>query len=672
MINIKSFNETIISIINNIHDALPEADIKEGTFLRDVIINPIAKEFADLYNNLYKMELAQSVLTATGEDLDRLGSNYFVQRKTGTQSSGKVRFYIADTQKDSFDKKYPDIRIPKGTLVGTYGTIEKPTIKFQTLDEVVISGSSKVSEAGDVVITTGVMGLPRDHTGYRYVEIACQSIDFGTKTNIGPNSIVSQISGNIDSIHSVSNPYSFNGGSDPEDDISLALRIGLAITGSNIGTKDGYLSYILQQPQVLDAIVIGAGHPFMQRDYIKIINESGEIVEGNMGGKVDIYVKTNTTSQDEFSRQIVIEDLDNEYKVPRKILFPDKAYPIERIVSITGKRTLVGEDSPTYISYVNADDYEMELLSTNREGNYYVDILWDFSIKNYFPDNMYYPLPSNLSENEIIRLKTKLDNELQLSLKYLENISYKIQWDKIDWIVGNEDPGELDKTTMFDYGEYKSDGLYYKIKMKSTTHDSNILGGRIFVKKENKIYVRAYVTPDFKLIKDTSNVMGSIYSQDYIQWFPKQSGSGNVQVPEVGEVLTIKYINNSGIRELQEGMEIKRVLTADVLVKAAKRKEIEIQSDVICSPSYNPDEMRVTISNAIAYYVNSSKKLGGYVDESDIVYIIKSIDGVLSVDIDLVKLSVVNEPDQDIIKCNPDEYFFLKNLILNVSNKGII
>lgn len=671
MINIKSLNETIMNIINNIHDSLPEADIKEGTFLRDVIVNPMAYEFSDIYDNLYKMELAQSVLTATGQDLDRLGGNYFVQRKSGTQSSGKVRFYVADTQRDAIDKKYPDIRIPKGTMIGTFGTIDKPSIKFQTLDEVLISGNTKSTKEGDVIITTGVMGLPRDHTGFRYIEVACQSIDNGTKTNIGPYSIVSQISGNIDSIHSVTNPFSFNGGSDPEDDVSLALRIGLAITGSNIGTKDGYLSYILQQPQVLDAIVVGAGDPYMKRDYLKIINESGEVIEGNMGGKVDIYVRTNTTSQDEFEHQVIFEDLDNEYEVPRKILFPSESYPIEKIVSITGKRTDIGNES-TYISYTNANDYEMETLSTNEEGNYYVDIEWDFSVKNFFPDSMYYPLPTNLSENEVIRLKTKLDNELQIALQYLENISYKIQWDKIEWVTGNEDPSEIDKTTMFDYGEYKSDGLNYKLKMKSTTHDSNMLGGRIFIKKENKIYVRAYVTPDFKLVKDTGNFMGSIYSQDYIQWFPKHSGVNNIQIPTIGEVLTIKYINNSGIRELQEGMEIKRVLTADVLIKAAKQKDIEIQLNVICSTSYNPDDMRTTISNALASYVNNRKKLGGYLDESDIVYIVKGIDGVLSVDIDLVKLSVVNEPDQDIIKCDPDEYFFLKNLILNVSNKGIV
>ena len=670
MLNIKTMNEIIMNIINNIHDSLPEADIKEGTFLRDVIINPVAKEFSDIYSNLYEMELAQSVLTATGDALDRLAANYFIQRKTGTGSTGKMRFYIANTNKDTIDAKYPDIKIAKGTIVATQGSVENPSLTFKTVDDILIYGNGTSTANGDVIITTGVLGLPRDNTGYRYVEIVCESIDIGTKTNVGPYTIVSQINQTNEWIHAVSNPFSFNGGSDAEDDISLALRIGLAITGSNIGTKDGYLSYVLQQPQVLDAIVIDAGHEYMNRDIMTIVDETtGELVTGHMGGKVDIYVRTNSTSTDEFSYKISNDDLNNEFQVPRKILFPIKAYPIESITSILGQR-ISADNSITYVSYVNADNYELEKKSDNN-GNYYVDILWDFSIKNYFPDNQYYPLPSNLSESEITRLKSKLDDELKTAMQYLENISYKIQWDFIEWIDGNEDASVANSTTLFNFGRY-TDNLFYKLQMKSTNHDANMLGGRIFIMKENKIYVRAFITPDFKIVRDTGNFMGSTKAKDYIQWFPKNSGLNMIQVPAIGERLNIKYVNNSGIRDLQDGMEIKRVLTADVLIKSAKQRDIEIKLNVRCSAIYDSDDMRTVISSALSHYVNSRKKLGGYVDQSDIVYIVKGIDGVMSVDMDSIGLSFVGGPYVQELTCNPDEYFHLKNLILNISNTGII
>lgn len=676
MITVKTLNETVMNIINNIHDALPEVDTKEGTFMRDVIINPVASEFANIYDNLYKMELSQSVLTATGSDLDKLASNYFIQRKSGTSSFGKVRFYIANTNRDHLDYVYPDVKIPKNTIVATYGTIDNPSIQFVTINDVIIKGTSKQSRVGDVTISNGILGLPRDATGYRYIEIECQSMDTGSKTNIAPHAIVSLISPVLDYIYKVSNPYSFNGGSDAEDDISLALRVGLAITGSNIGTKDGYLSYVLQQPQVLDAVVIGAQDPFMERDYIKIINDDGTIEEGHMGGKVDIYVRTNTTSQDDFSYTVQNEDI-KQSAFEKKIYFPEKAYPIQSIVNISGERII--NNVPYYTSYRNADDYELERVSpdnTTYSPKYYVDILWDFSIKNYFPDAQYNPLPPNLPETEIIRLKTKLDNELSIAMKKIRNLSYKIEWNLMEFVNGNEDENKPDSTTLFDYYRY-TDGLYYKLVIKSSSSDSNMLSGRMFVMKENKMYVRVIVNPDFKIVRDTGNFMGSVKSRDYIQWFKQGSSSSKINIPTAGEKLVIKYINNTGIRELQEGMEVKRVLTADVLIKSAHQKNIEIKLDVICSKSYDSTEMFTTIGNALSYYINNNKNLGGYLDESDIVYIVKSIDGVLSVDIDTVELNYIHEQNEEVIpsktiKCNPNQYFFLSNLVLNISNKGIV
>ena len=49
MIDIKSLNEIILNMINNIRTTSPDIDIKEGTFLRDAIINPVAKEISKLY-----------------------------------------------------------------------------------------------------------------------------------------------------------------------------------------------------------------------------------------------------------------------------------------------------------------------------------------------------------------------------------------------------------------------------------------------------------------------------------------------------------------------------------------------------------------------------------------------------------------------------------------------
>jgi hypothetical protein len=207
--------------------------------------------------------------------------------------------------------------------------------------------------------------------------------------------------------------------------------------------------------------------------------------------------------------------------------------------------------------------------------------------------------------------------------------------------------------------------------MNSDSIDAIDLGGRVFIKKQDTIYVRSYVKPDFKLVRDSSDVQGSVKAKDYITWFqtPEHLNDINkMHVPVLNELLTIKYTYNSGIKDLQTGLETKRVMTADVLVKTAKQRDVEIKLSVICSKSYDSTTVKQDISNSLAYYVNNTKKLGGYLDKSDIIYIVKGIDGVISVDINTVGLGFVESIYNQTINCKPDEYFFLKNLILTVTN----
>ena len=95
----KSLTEVVQNIITNIHDAIPEADTKEGTFIRDVFIDPVSDEITAMYGDMQLLKLSQSVLTAVGDDLDFLAANYFITRKNATKSSGKIRFYIKNTDK---------------------------------------------------------------------------------------------------------------------------------------------------------------------------------------------------------------------------------------------------------------------------------------------------------------------------------------------------------------------------------------------------------------------------------------------------------------------------------------------------------------------------------------------------------------------------------------------
>lgn len=649
MIRIKTFNEIVYNIINNIHDKLSEVDTKPGTFLRDIMINPVANEISDIYDDMYNMQLAQSVLTATGEDLDKLALNFFLKRKKGQKSSGKIRLYIKGTEMPvDREEKRNDIFVPAGRILSTEGSMDKPSIKFKTKDDLLVPGEI-------------INSLPKDSNGYRYVEILCESLDIGSKTNVGPYTIIGDPGDFSSDFIEITNPFSFNGGEDPEDDVSLAFRISLAITGSNIGTKKGYLSYILQQPEVIDALIVGAQDDFMTRDIVKVYDDrTGQIIEQHAGGKVDIYVRTNTIAKEKFEYEVTHADLDNDYLSPQHITFPKNAYPIEKVTSIVGK-VIYDENKIKYKNYVNADNYELERTLNKNIERYYTDILWDFNIKNFFPDQEFNKFPEDIAIDEIIRLKTKLDNELLRVEKYLQNISYKIDWDVMDW-----ETIKIDGVELLQLGKY-TDGLYYKARTITTSDDGVVLGVREFIKKQDKLYIRVFIEPDFKLVRENDDFAGSVRSLDYIRWFQHAKN-----MPEVKELLEIQYIYNSGIRKLQHDIENKRVMTADVLIKSTIKKDVEIALNAKCSTVYNPINIKQDINNALADYVNNRKKIGDYLDESDIVYIAKSIDGVISVDIDSVKMNLINFPQSAIIKCNPNEYFNLKNTLINVSNTPLI
>ena len=99
MIRQRSYEEIRQTMRSNIHDRDETVDSKPGTFVSDVFVCPTADELAAFYADMKLMELNQSVLTATGDDLDRLCKNYFTFRIGATKASGSVRFYINGTNR---------------------------------------------------------------------------------------------------------------------------------------------------------------------------------------------------------------------------------------------------------------------------------------------------------------------------------------------------------------------------------------------------------------------------------------------------------------------------------------------------------------------------------------------------------------------------------------------
>ena len=139
MVELKVLADIVENMINNIHDKLPEADTKEGTFVRDVFINPVSDEIVGLNFDMKMLEYSQSILTATDEDLDRLATNYNVTRKSSTKSNGFIRFYIKNRNQDFVIKANTRV-----STAATYTSDSKIFITSNTKDNILLCNESIV------------------------------------------------------------------------------------------------------------------------------------------------------------------------------------------------------------------------------------------------------------------------------------------------------------------------------------------------------------------------------------------------------------------------------------------------------------------------------------------------------------------------------------------------
>jgi len=636
----KTFNQIVQNIINNIHDTMPEVDTKTGTFTRDVIINPIADEFSGLYSEMKLIELKQSVLTSTGEDLDKLAANYFITRKQSTNSYGKIRFYISNVDIDTLPE---EVLIPKGTIISTIPTIARQTIQVQTIDS--FYGNKEKLK---------LLPVDANYPFFYFIELAAMSVITGSQTNVGAGELVQQTNNINPAISFVKNPFAFTDGADYEDDASLALRINLAISGANIGTKNGYLSYILKQNGVSDARVVGAGDYMMRRDGGDV-DSQGKYVTGD-GGMVDIYIRGE--QRDEETYEFPISSYYVDPLNPDS--FADIELPVKPVINITDISVVDPSNPVNPVYLINAADFEVEKREATDGKKYYRDILWDFSITDTFQDEVYlYYLTSVPSD---MPTKTEVDRELNEWLELMTNFNYGLNW-----------------TYMFPEDEMAKDYFIPNLYTDNRIYmiKSNILNELICVKKNDRIYMRVYEKPDFELVKDDILQKGnSVQAKDSIRWIKKDMWKlgGDSKLPS-GHVLQIRYNVNELIRSLQEGIEIKRVLTADVLVKQAQQLPIEVILNAYCFSAEDPEKIRTSIINRVTTYIDTLKKLGGEFDLSDIISVAKQIDGVDSVELDgdmRPEIRIIPNAAKSKITANDNQYFRVQNIVVNVWKSNAI
>lgn len=100
MVYLRSVNEIIANLQDFFKLAVPNADTKPGTIIRDLMIEGPAAALSLLYDELGGVSGKQSLRLSIGSDLDKLANNFGLVRKSGHGRHGRraINFFFIKYQ----------------------------------------------------------------------------------------------------------------------------------------------------------------------------------------------------------------------------------------------------------------------------------------------------------------------------------------------------------------------------------------------------------------------------------------------------------------------------------------------------------------------------------------------------------------------------------------------
>ena len=189
---IKTFNQIVNDLIRTLANKRPNIDTRPGTFVRDILIDPLASELETFYIALERISNSQSPDLASNLDIEQLGKNFQLTRKPPTRATGTITFY-------SYIAPISTITIPSGTVMVTKSVGGGAGQQFSTTQQVLLSSTSFNA-------TTG-----------RYeIDAPISAVQSGTIANVAAGAINSLLSA-IQGVDGVYNKSAITNGQNFED-----------------------------------------------------------------------------------------------------------------------------------------------------------------------------------------------------------------------------------------------------------------------------------------------------------------------------------------------------------------------------------------------------------------------------------------------------------------------
>jgi len=271
----RTVNDIVLSILDYYRTAQPQLDLKPGQVARDLLVDGPAVQIARLYEELLRVQDAQSLFLSLGSDLDAIASNYGASRRQGSKATGIALL--------TFNEIEADIPINSGSIVTAANGASFTVTNSRTVS--VISKNTYRATASKNRAALDFVGIDDEFA----VEVTVEATITGSAGNISRYSLNNTT---IPGVSGVTNPASFGGGAPAETDSVFKRRVLGIFSGANTGTETGYVNTVLADPDVIDALVVGPGDVLMTRDGTEVFTaEDGTqtIISEGPGGKVDIF-----------------------------------------------------------------------------------------------------------------------------------------------------------------------------------------------------------------------------------------------------------------------------------------------------------------------------------------------------------------------------------------------
>jgi len=259
-----------------------------------------------------------------------------------------------------------------------------------------------------------------------------------------------------------------------------------------------------------------------------------------------------------------------------------------------------------------------------------------------------------------------------------DTVNYKIQDNSFDLLKALEDSSlsatqiVLPQTTINTNAELTTGNIIRVTFYYANTSDAELLffsrNGEQITNKLFSTISRISLGAGFQ--NPSGQITGTVSVNNYNQPISNTSYDANYDyvAPKENERITITFNHNQLINQATSAIERVRPITADVLVKAAKAKDIDVNIRIVLLSEFTDQEQTV-IQDAIDAVTSflSASSLGTTIDASDVVNVLYTVNGVDRVQV--INFSTINSGNLLSITAKKNEYLRAGTITITKENR---